>query len=135
MKLCFPVEQDQGIDSLIYGHFGSAPHFLIVDAETGLTTIIDNHDENHVHGACNPARAVQGLAIEGIVVGGIGRGALMSLNRAGLRVFQAHGARVRDNLALLQTDGLQEFAPGSVCGGHSHTTQEHVHNHSGGCCH
>lgn len=128
MKLCFPVEYDQGLDSAVYGHFGSAPRFLIVDAATGETSQVDNSDKAHVHGACNPARSVAGLEIDGIVVGGIGRGALLSLNRAGFRVFQSQGVSVRDNLAALQGKGLQEFAPGSVCGGHSHATD------GGGCC-
>ncbi len=128
MKLCFPVEHDQGLDSAVYGHFGSAPLFLIVDAVTGESSQVDNSDKVHVHGACNPAQAVSGLEIDGIVVGGIGRGALLSLNRAGFRVFQAQGVSVRDNLAVLQGEGLQEFAPGSVCGGHSHATD------GGGCC-
>jgi predicted Fe-Mo cluster-binding NifX family protein len=131
MKLCFPVVQDQGLDSVVYGHFGSAPRFLVVDAATGQTSLVDNSDKVHEHGACNPARSVAGLDIEGIVVGGIGRGALISLNRAGFRVFQAQGELVRDNLTVLQGAGLQEFAPGSVCGGHSHAGQDQ----GGGCCH
>jgi len=130
MKLCFPVVQDQGLDSVVYDHFGSAPRFLVVDASTGETSLVDNSDKVHEHGACNPARAVAGLDIDGIVVGGIGRGALISLNRAGFRVFQAQGKLVRDNLAVFQGAGLQEFAPGSVCGGHSHAGSD-----GGGCCH
>lgn len=131
MKLCFPVIQDQGLDSVVYEHFGSAPRFLVVDASTGKTSLVDNSDKVHEHGACNPARSVAGLDIDGIVVGGIGRGALISLNRAGFRVFQAQGELVRDNLAVLKEAGLQEFAPGSVCGGHSHAGQDS----GGGCCH
>jgi len=130
MKLCFPVVQDQGLDSVVYDHFGSAPRFLVVDASTGETSLVDNSDKVHEHGACNPARAVAGLDIDGIVVGGIGRGALISLNRAGFRVFQAQGKLVRDNLAVFQGAGLQEFSPGSVCGGHSHAGSD-----GGGCCH
>lgn len=133
MKLCFPVVQDHGLDSAVFGHFGSAPRFLIVDMETGATRSIDNSDKVHEHGACNPAKAVQGEDMDGIVVGGIGRGALMSLNRAGYRVFQAQGESVRDNMTAWQGSGLPEFSPGSVCGGHSHAG--HDHSHSGGCCH
>jgi len=128
MKLCFPVVQDQGLDSEVYGHFGSAPRFLVVDLVSGQVESVDNSDKVHDHGACNPARAVAGLELDGIVVGGIGRGALMSLNRAGYRVFQAQGVTVRDNLLAAQGDGLAEFAPGHVCGGHSHAA-------GGGCCH
>lgn len=129
MKLCFPIVQDQGLDSAVYGHFGSAPRFLVVDVVSGVVSAVDNSDKVHAHGACNPARAVANLEVDGIVVGGIGRGALMSLNRAGYRVFQAQGGSVRDNLLAAQGGSLQEFAPGSVCGGHSHS------NAGGGCCH
>lgn len=135
MKLCFPVTQDQGLDSVVYGHFGSAPRFMVVDATTGQTTLVDNSDKVHAHGACNPAQAVAGLDIDGIVVGGIGRGALISLNRAGLRVFQAQGELIRDTIAALQNTGLQEFAPGSVCGGHSHAGGGNAEANGGGCCH
>ena len=68
MKLCFPVVQDQGLDSEVYGHFGSAPYFLIVDAATGQINLVDNSDKVHEHGACNPAKAVAGLEVDGIVV-------------------------------------------------------------------
>jgi hypothetical protein len=34
MKICFPVAEDRGINSIIYGHFNSAPFFLIVDADS-----------------------------------------------------------------------------------------------------
>jgi len=33
MKVCFPVQKDNGIDSTVYGHFGSAPAFVIVDTD------------------------------------------------------------------------------------------------------
>lgn len=133
MKLCFPIVQDQGLDSVVYGHFGSAPRFLLVDAVSGTVESVDNSDKVHAHGACNPAKAVSELAVDGIVVGGIGRGALMSLNRAGFRVFQAQGISVRDNLVAAQENGLIEFAPGMVCGGQHGAEQGH--QHGGGCCH
>jgi predicted Fe-Mo cluster-binding NifX family protein len=31
MRICFPTENLQGLDSTVYGHFGSAPGFIIVD--------------------------------------------------------------------------------------------------------
>ena len=33
MKVCFPVEKNEGINSVVYGHFGSAPAFVMVDTE------------------------------------------------------------------------------------------------------
>jgi len=134
MRICFPIEINHGLDSAVFGHFGSAPLYLVVDSESGQYSVRENADQGHAHGACNPASAIQGLGVEGIVVGGIGRGALMSLNRAGFRVFQAKGQLVRDNLADLKNVALQEFSPASVCGGHA-SGHGAGHGHGGGCCH
>jgi hypothetical protein len=30
MKIAFPAERDEGMESPVYGHFGSAPCFLII---------------------------------------------------------------------------------------------------------
>ena len=31
MNLCIPITEDQGLQSPVSGHFGSAPYFMIVD--------------------------------------------------------------------------------------------------------
>ncbi len=130
MKLCFPVVENLGLDSKIHNHFGSAPGFLLVDVESGQMQSVDNSDREHQHGACNPARAVAGLELDGIVTGGIGRGALISLNNAGFKVFKSQGNTVRDNLTAARAGELSEFSPDAVCGG-GHGD----HGHAGGCCH
>jgi predicted Fe-Mo cluster-binding NifX family protein len=33
MKVCFAVQKDEGIESAVYGHFGSAPAFVVIDTE------------------------------------------------------------------------------------------------------
>lgn len=132
MKVCFPITSNQGLDSVVYGHFGSAPAFIIVDAQTKETILLSNSDQDHVHGACNPARAVAGQDIDAIVVGGIGRGALISLQNAGFKVYRAEALTVNENVDALVRGALNEFDATSICGGHSHG---HSHSHGGGCCH
>ncbi len=34
MKICFPVQENEGLGSRVYNHFGSAPMFIVVDTET-----------------------------------------------------------------------------------------------------
>lgn len=75
MKLCFPVQVNEGIESKVYNHFGSAPMFVVVDTETQTTATIRNGDQHHVHGACNPIKALDNQQIEVVVAGGIGPGA------------------------------------------------------------
>jgi len=120
MKLCIPVERNEGLESQVYGHLGSAPLFVVVDTETSELREITNRDLHHAHGACSPLKALGGQAADAIVVGGIGAGALLGLNRAGLKVYRAEGLTIADNLACLREAGLQELTPDQVCGGHGH---------------
>jgi len=119
MIVCFPVNTSQSLKSEVYGHFGSAPAFILVDTETKATREISNNDQNHPHGKCSPIKALGGSEVDCVVVGGIGGGALMKLNQAGIAVYKAMGLTVRDNLDLLQAGKLPVFQPGHVCAGHS----------------
>lgn len=120
MKLCFPVERNEGLNSLVFSHFGSAPLFVVVDNETQQVSEVANRDLHHQHGACSPLRALGGQEVQAIVVGGIGAGALNGLRQAGLKVYQAKGATVAENLSQFNTQDLLELTPGQVCGGHGH---------------
>ena len=42
MNICIPVEADEGLDSLVCGHFGSAPAFMVVDTDTENCRAITN---------------------------------------------------------------------------------------------
>ncbi|MDA8241252.1 MAG: hypothetical protein M0Z67_12900 [Nitrospiraceae bacterium] len=126
MKVCFPVEQVDGMKSRVFNHFGSAPFFIVVDTSTNAVSTITNRDQHHAHGACNPVLALDNQSIDAVVVGGIGGGALNRLNQAGIRVYRAAVENVKGNVALYLSNGLQEFGMIHVCGGHSD---------GGGCAH
>ena len=126
MKICFAVETDQGLESMVYGHFGSAPAFVVVDTTAAEAFTINNADKDHVHGACNPIMAIGGQAVDAVVVGGIGAGAINGLNSRGIRVLRAMAPTVRANLEILRTTGLPELTMQHACGGHGQ---------GGGCAH
>jgi predicted Fe-Mo cluster-binding NifX family protein len=118
MKVCFPVQKDEGIESQVYNHFGSAPVFIVVDTEEKGVQRVDNRDLHHVHGACNPVMALGGQKVDALVVGGIGGGALMKLNAMGVKVYEAGTRTVKDNLELLRDKRLQELAMDHSCRAH-----------------
>ena len=60
MKVCFPTQNNEGIDSTVFSHFGSAPSFVVVNVATKEVTAINNKDLQHSHGACNPLKALSG---------------------------------------------------------------------------
>ncbi len=118
MKVCFAVQKDEGLESTVYGHFGSAPAFIVVDTEAETAATVANRDRNHAHGACNPMAAIGGQRVDAVVVGGIGAGALMRLNAEGIKVFRAAGPSVRANLSLIKDNMLPEMTAQNTCAGH-----------------
>ncbi len=118
MKVGFAIEVNEGLDSAVYGHFGSAPGFIIVDTDLNQVSVVDNTNARHVHGACSPLEALGGNSVDAMVVGGIGPGAIMKLNAMGVKVFRAGAATVRENLALLGKSGLQELSLDEACRDH-----------------
>ncbi len=126
MKICFPVQNNEGLESRVYNHFGSAPFFVVINTETDDVTTVVNKDLHHAHGACNPMKAIDGQQIDVLVVGGIGAGALSRLNQLGIKAFQAQAASIRENINLLQSRELRELTMQQCCGGHSS---------EGGCAH
>lgn len=121
MKLCFPVKEFSDLESEVYGHFGSAPAFVIVDSDTMAVEVAHNADRHHAHGMCNPVGALEGQEVDAVIVGGIGGGALMKLSGAGIGVYKAMAKTVRENIELFSSQGLPRFQPGHVCGGHAGT--------------
>ena len=126
MRIAFPVQNDIGIDSVVFNHFGSAPVFVIVDPQTNTVSSVSNRDQHHEHGACNPLRALDDQRVDAVIVGGIGAGALAKLNRMGIKVHRSVATTVRENLALFGAGSLPVIEIKGSCSGHGA---------GGGCAH
>ena len=100
MKVCIPVEENKGLDSKPYGHFGSAPIFVVCDLESGEVKSL---------------KALSGTAVDAVVVGGIGQGAIIKLNGMGIKVYRAEGDTISANLDLLKNGKLVEFPSDHTC--------------------
>ena len=118
MRICFPVKEYQGNDSTVYGHFGSAPSFAVINTEGNEVSEIVNGDAEHAHGKCSPLKALDGQSVDCVVVGGIGSGALNKLMASGIDVYKADSGTVSHNLELFNNGKLNKFNPSLVCGGH-----------------
>ncbi|MFH1062427.1 MAG: NifB/NifX family molybdenum-iron cluster-binding protein [Candidatus Omnitrophota bacterium] len=124
MKICFPVEEAMGLDSQVFGHFGSAPAFVVFDTETKAINTINNQNLEHEHGMCSPLKALDGNIVDAIVVGGIGAGAISKLNHMGIKVYRAVQGTVQANIELFKNNKQAEILVEHGCGGHG-----------GGCAH
>jgi predicted Fe-Mo cluster-binding NifX family protein len=125
VNICIPVIEDRGLKSPVNPHFGSAPAFVVVNAENGSCRAIPNANQHHSHGACQPLRSLEGQSIDAVVVGGIGMGALTKLQAAGIRVFSSQLATVEETVAAFRDGSLPEVSPATACAHHGHGTHDH----------
>lgn len=125
MKVCFPVKSNEGMSSMPYNHFGSAPEFVICDLESNEVKAIGNGDLGHEHGKCQPIKALSGEIVDAVVVGGIGKGAIIKLNSMGIKVYQAIEGTIEDNIKSLKSGELKEFDSNHTC---NHDGCSHHHN-------
>jgi len=117
MKVCIPIEKNDGKDTMPYGHFGSAPMLAICDTETDGIEFIDKgaHDS---HGACTPMASLEGYNIAALIVGGIGARAIMGLNASGIKIYRAVQGNLAENVALFKNGRLVELTPEGGCSQH-----------------
>jgi predicted Fe-Mo cluster-binding NifX family protein len=134
MNVCIPVNEDKGLQSRICAHFGSAPLFMIVDTDKEGCRAIPNHNQHHGHGMCMPLASLQGESIDGMVVGGIGGGALSKLQAAGIRVYLSDLPTVEATVSAFKAGSLREVTPAEACGHHGsgpHGQGPHGHGEGG----
>ena len=129
MRICVPTATDEGIDAVVYPHFGSAPYFSIVDTDSDLVEVVRNGHQHHEHGHCNPVGSLMGVELDAVVVRGMGRNALARLSQAGIPVYVADGDTLRDVAAQARAELLLPLDSEEACGGHAHGGQQHHHHH------
>lgn len=125
MKICIPVLENKGIDSIVSEHFGSAPFFLIIDTETLKFEEVNNFDQHHAHGMCQPLSVISAYEFDGIVVGGIGTGALNKLRSAGKKVYKTTNTTVKETVSSYKNGSLKEVNAQDACA--------HHHGHNDDC--
>ncbi len=120
MKICIPVTEDNGTASPVSPHFGSAPVFMIVDTDSGACRAVPNRNAHHSHATCMPLASLAGESVEGMVVGGIGMGALAKLGASGVLVFRSEHATVEETVAAFRAGSLETMSQDKACAHHRH---------------
>lgn len=115
MKICIPVSENKGLKSIPFGHFGSAPIFVVCNLNNYEVSTINNGDLEHEHGKCQPLKALNGENVDAVIVGGIGQGAIMKLNSMGIKVYKAIEGDIKENIEMLKQNKLNEFPQNHTC--------------------
>jgi len=119
MRICIPTENNDGLQSIVYGHFGSAPYFIIYDTESKSIEVINNRDTHHEHGQCNPLSSFDRTPVDMLVTGGIGMRALEKLNAGGIRAYRTTTEKTVSEVISRQAENrLVEITPDDACSHH-----------------
>ena len=110
----------------VFQHFGHTAQFKLYDAENGAIVseqIVDA--EGGGHGAL--AGFLQAAKVDALICGGIGMGARMALDEAGIRLHAGVQGSA-DAAARALVAGTLEYDPEAHC-------DHHGHHHDGECSH
>jgi predicted Fe-Mo cluster-binding NifX family protein len=118
MRICIPTGSKEGKTAVVYGHFGSAPFFTVYDTKKDSVEIIENANEHHEHGMCNPMGNLRGKNIDAVVCGGMGGRAVQKLNEDGIKAYRASVGTVKDIAEQYVKGGLQEITVQNACAQH-----------------
>lgn len=112
MKIAFPVNKDEGLNSVIASHFGRAKAFIIYDSESKQTVTIPitKHQENK----CIPVKILEGFDLDAIYVFGLGWRALNLLEEKNIKAKTGSFTTVQEVVGHL--DDLEDLE--TTCGGH-----------------
>ena len=119
MRICIPTETKDGKTAKVYGHFGSAPYFTVYDTDKDSVEILDNSNEHHSHGMCQPMGSLIGKNINAVVCGGMGSRAVQKLNEGGIKAYRAIVGTVEDIAGQFTKGGLEEITVENACAQHN----------------
>lgn len=116
MRICIPTDGNEGLAAAVAGHFGKAPFLTLVDTESGELSVISN--AAHEGGHCRPAAPLEGRGVEAVLCSGVGRGAVLALEAAGIRVLATGAPHVQGAVEALRAGAVRELGVGGACAGH-----------------
>jgi predicted Fe-Mo cluster-binding NifX family protein len=120
--IVIPVENQDGLEAKVAQHFGRAPYFAVVELDENeqiKNVKTEANKGEHMGGTGHPHENLLALKPNIIIAYGMGPGGLQSFKNAGTTVLKAEGNTVKEVIANLQANKLQELAVGC----------EHAHEH------
>ncbi len=115
MRICLPTVNDGGLGARLSPHFGRAPFFTIVDAETGAVRVVANDRRHHQHGHCDPLGALGDVAADAVVCRGVGAHALLLLEQRGLAAYATEAWTVTEALDAFRSGALPRVGQEQAC--------------------
>lgn len=111
MRICAPVEEDKGVDSIPCRQFGSAAFFVIYDADKKTTDVIENESDGESPGINRYVNVLSRESVDAVFVGGIDDELLAAFNSKGIKVYRSMPGTLQGNIQVLKRGDLEEIKP------------------------
>ena len=119
MRICLPVGNENGLDSVVFGHFGSAPFFAMYDTITREVSFVNNDESAHVHGSCMPVDALRKNNAEAVLCKGMGMRAANLLLEAGITPYLVEAETVAEAISHYDARKVKVLDAASACRSHN----------------
>ncbi len=104
MKIAIPVDNDEGMESLVSHHMGHARIFVVYDSETKeLSSVPIGEDKP---GMCVPVNVLESKGIESVFLFEAGQRAIMKMQALGIKIVTGEFKTVRE-----VTENLDKLKP------------------------
>ncbi|EAT14165.1 NifB/NifX family molybdenum-iron cluster-binding protein [Desulfuromonas acetoxidans] len=130
MKLCFPITENNGLNSRVFSHFGVTPKLLIVNTDTREYEEVAVHTADQQGGLDKVLSALHTISPDAIALAGIGQGALDRLRQQGFTVYRGEET-VAATLDKLIQNTLDEWPDTTSCTGLDKATLEELSRATG----
>lgn len=109
MKICVPVDQDNGLDSIPSREFGTSPFFIIHDTASGATEAVENLDKDIFDGTLSSLKSLENERYDVLLVSGVQDQVLKELKQRGKNIYKAIAGTVEGNIKVLERGDLYEI--------------------------
>lgn len=97
MKLCFPVDKVEDLDSIVSDQFGLANYFVVVDTDTMAIESVKNEDHAGTNSISNSLKMLV-TQIDALILKTVNNESIYMLKEVGLELYQAVEKSIRDNV-------------------------------------
>jgi len=136
MKICIPTQDDRGMESRLFDHFGSAPFFAMVNVDNGRLDVVNNLESDPGSHSCHNVDRLTAHDVDVVVCKGVGRRAFAALNLAGIDVWSPEQGTVGEILEAVRAGQVRRLTADDACGGGRHGGNRVAGSGHGRCnCH
>ncbi|KXA90084.1 dinitrogenase iron-molybdenum cofactor biosynthesis protein [candidate division MSBL1 archaeon SCGC-AAA259D14] len=119
MKIGIPTMGDSGLDEQVSHHFGRAPTFTIVNADTDELRIVPNTSE-HQGGSGKPPELMAENDVDIMLCSNLGPRAIKMFEDIGIEVYTGADGTVEETLESWRSGELSEATDRDACRQHRH---------------